>query len=243
MSATIVCWNVNWAKPTSARGIELKKRIFRQKPEIVCISEGYIGYLVHSDHTIYSAADYGYDIIAGRRKVFLWSQNPWLEVDEVGHDTLPSGRFVMGITETSIGEARVIGLCIPWQMAHVTTGQKNCAPWEVHINYLRGLNDLLARLDDDLPLILVGDFNQRLPRGRQPWNVFQMLEQVLANRFDIWTSGNVKRLDRQPVCHVGGTRNLVVEHVSGRSRLDKSGKDLTDHDGLVCRFRFGIPLP
>lgn len=236
MSSTIVCWNVNWAKPSSERGDELKKRILHQKPEIVCISESYIGYLEHSGHSIYSAEDYGYDIISGRRKVFLWSQNPWREVDDMGHLEMPTGRFVSGITQTSVGEVRVLGLCIPWQMAHVTTGQKNCAPWEVHLSYLRGLIKMLVELDNDLPIIIVGDFNQRLPRGRQPWKAYELLDMLLFDRFNIWTSGEVKGLERQPVCHVGGSLDLKVEHVSGRTRLNKSDKELTDHDGLVCRF-------
>ena len=154
MESKIVCWNVNWAKPGSARGDELKRRIFRQKPEIICISEGYCGYLEHAGHSIYSAADYGYAIVEGRRKVFLWSKMPWREIDEIGHPSMPTGRFVAGVTQTSIGDVRVVGLCIPWQMAHVSTGQKNRAPWEVHLTYLRGLKLYLASLKDNMPIIL-----------------------------------------------------------------------------------------
>lgn len=236
MESRIVCWNVNWAKPGSARGDELKRRITRQKPEIICISEGYCEYLGPAGHAIYSAADYGYAIVEGRRKVFLWSKMPWREIDEIGHPSMPTGRFVAGVTQTSIGDVRVVGLCIPWQMAHVSTGQKNRAPWEVHLTYLRGLKLYLASLKDNMPIILSGDFNQRLPRGRQPWQAYKLLAEMLADQFDIWTVGEVKGLDRQPVCHIGGSKELASRHVSGRTRMDQTGRQLTDHDGLVCRF-------
>jgi exonuclease III len=236
MAPQIVCWNVNWAKSNSSRGKELKKRIYRQKPDVVCISEGYTGYLEQSGHSIYSEPDYGYNIIEGRRKVFLWSKNSWREVDAIGHANIPSGRFVSGITETSFGDVRIVGVCIAWQMAHVSTGQKNQAPWEVHMAYLQGLKKYLDHISNEIPIVLIGDFNQRIPRGRQPIKAFKLMEEMIGNRFDIWSAGNVKGLDQQPVCHVGGTKDLLCHQVSGRSRYDAAGKQLTDHDGLVCRF-------
>lgn len=42
--------------------------------------------------TISASADYGYLPKAGRRKVLLWSRSPWIHVDDLGAESLPSGR-------------------------------------------------------------------------------------------------------------------------------------------------------
>ena len=39
---------------------------------------------------------------------------PWERVDDLGVDSLPPGRFVSGVTRTSLGELTVVGVCIPW---------------------------------------------------------------------------------------------------------------------------------
>ena len=49
------------------------------------------------------------------RKVMLWSREPWERVDDLGHGSMPPGRYVSGITRTPVGEVTVIGTCIPWR--------------------------------------------------------------------------------------------------------------------------------
>ena len=49
-----------------------------------------------------------------RRKVLLWSREPWNQIDDMGTDSMPPGRFVLGVTQTSVSEVAVIGICIPW---------------------------------------------------------------------------------------------------------------------------------
>ena len=58
---------------------------------------------------ICSRADYGYSIREERRKVLLWSREPWEEIDDVGSELMPPGRFVSGVTQTSLGAVTVIG--------------------------------------------------------------------------------------------------------------------------------------
>ena len=48
------------------------------------------------------------------RKVVLWSRDPWERVDDLGHSSMPPGRFVSGVTRTPVGEVTVMGICIPW---------------------------------------------------------------------------------------------------------------------------------
>ena len=52
--------------------------------------------LARDGHAICSRADYGYGLQKNRRKVLLWSKEPWHRVDDLGIDTLPPGRFVSG---------------------------------------------------------------------------------------------------------------------------------------------------
>ena len=65
-------------------------------------------------HVVSSEADYGYEAPNSRRKVLLWSREPWGDIDETGHLDMPPGRFVRATTRTSAGELTVMGVCIPW---------------------------------------------------------------------------------------------------------------------------------
>ena len=39
------------------------------------------------------------------RMVLLWSREPWQQVDDVGSDAMPPGKFVSGVTRTPLGRA------------------------------------------------------------------------------------------------------------------------------------------
>ena len=114
MSLTLVNWNVEWAKLASPRGAEVLRRVYGHVPEVVCLTETHDGLLSQDGHTICSQPDYGYTLKEDRRKVMLWAREPWDQVDDVGIDSMPPGRFVSGVTQTSVGEVTVIGICIPW---------------------------------------------------------------------------------------------------------------------------------
>ena len=84
MSLRVVTWNVEWATPNSRRTAEVISRIDRHAPEVVCLTETHVGLLSPDGHTICSRPDYGYTAKEGRRKVMLWSREPWVQVDDVG---------------------------------------------------------------------------------------------------------------------------------------------------------------
>ena len=47
--------------------------------------------------------------------VLLWSAQSWGEVDRVGSERMPGGRFVRGVTQSAAGHAlTVVGVLIPW---------------------------------------------------------------------------------------------------------------------------------
>jgi hypothetical protein len=79
MSASTVrllVWNIGWLRRKSPRGCSLRQIL----DEHFCITEGRTDFLDPA-YTITSDAEYGYPLKPGRRKVLLWSRNPWNNVD------------------------------------------------------------------------------------------------------------------------------------------------------------------
>ena len=126
MSLRAVAWNVERAAPNSRRTNEILSRINQHAPDVVCLTETHNMPLSQDGRAICSRPDYGYTIKEGRRKVMLWSREPWEQVDDLGIDSMPPGRFVSGVTQTSLGEVTVIGVCIPWFGGH---GLRPDASW------------------------------------------------------------------------------------------------------------------
>ena len=91
-------------------------------------------------------------------KVILWSKNKWTEVNQIGSKEIPSGRFISGITNG----IRIIGLCIPLRFAHLSTVRKDRRPWEDHLSFIQNLSFSNEKT------IIIGDFNQNIPRKNQP---------------------------------------------------------------------------
>ena len=73
----LVNWNVQWATSRSPRRVEILRRIQRHDPEVICLTETHTGLLSQDGHAICSQPDYGYPLKDGRRKVMLWSREPW----------------------------------------------------------------------------------------------------------------------------------------------------------------------
>ena len=229
----IVNWNVAWAVPGTARAAALRRRVLSRKPDIICITEGYVGYLPETGQVIAAGADYGYASPGGRRKVLLWSRSGWRDVDAVGDPRLPSGRYVSGITTVGGRDIQVLGLCIAWMNAHVATGRKDRRAWQDHLAYLEGLEAILGNKRD--ACIATGDFNQRIPRDRSPRDAYAALMRGLGGGFAVATRGAIARLGRPTVCHVAHTRDLAAQSVSGIDNRSAAGR-LSDHFGLCVDF-------
>ena len=97
--------------------------------------------------------------------------------------------------------------------------------------YLGGLRGVLE--DATGPCLLGGDWNQRIPRMRQPKRVFRALEEAIPRSFDIATSGLIPGLDRQVIDHLAITGGLEVEQLTGIPKDDPNNGQLSDHDGVV----------
>ena len=224
-------WNLEFAPPGSARAVAIAGVVDGHAPDVVCLTETHVTWPLADGHWVWAEADYGYEQRGDRRKVGLWSRSPWSEVDTVGDPSLPGGRFVAGVTSTDVGPVRFVGVCIPWRAAHVTTGRRDRAPWEDHVAYLRSLATLIPRWLDGPPLVVVGDFNQRVPRSYTPIAVHEELDQAMTP-LSIVTAGTIPGLEGPVIDHVALGPGLVVRTVEGISRMVEDRR-VSDHDGVV----------
>ncbi len=231
----IVNWNVEWATSRSQKGHRIREIIMEINPAVICFTESTFGMEPGFGHIITSESDYGYPNLGDdRRKVLLWSKQPWRDVDSVGSSDLPGGRFVSGITQGT----RFIGICIPWRDAHVRTGRKDRAIWQDHMQYLAALKPLLYRLrNDPVPTCIIGDFNQRIPRNRQPQKVYQPLKEILNTQWQAATAGILDENGKQLIDHVitnPGLSAKIEKIIPKRSAEDLP---LSDHVGIVATLK------
>lgn len=239
MSLQVVNWNVEWATPRSGRTPEILRRISQLDPEIVCLTETHLGLLAQDGHVICSGEDYGYPIKEGRRKVVLWSREPWAEVDDVGIDTLPPGRFVSGVTQTSLGPVRVTGICIPW-FGSRTEARRNSERkmrWEDHGQHIAGLTQVLGEVPPNR-LIVMGDFNQIVgPGSRAPRELQAALQKAFPPGMSIVTS-ELAFQGRRSIDHIAVSDDFSVEALDAISNVH-DGLKLSDHFGVVADLATG----
>ncbi len=233
MSLRLVNWNVQWATPRSSRTPEILRRIDHHSAEVVCLTETHSGLLSREGYAICSQADSGYGIREGRRKVVLWSMQPWERVDDLGADSLPPGRFVSGVTRTSLGELTVVGVCIPWFGSRTEARRaERKQRWEDHERYLDGLAHVLGRVSAQ-QLIVMGDFNQIIGPGSRAGRERQLaLQRAFPASMTIATSALAYE-GRKSIDHIALSEDLAVESVDVISNVD-DGRKLSDHFGVVA---------
>jgi len=225
-----ITWNIEWATAASSKGILIKKVVEDIDPDIVCFTEATLGMIPENGYVIESDPNYGYPNNGDRRKVLLWSKQPWQAVDTVGSDALPSGRFVTGITRG----IRFVGVCIPWFEAHVRTGRKDRARWEDHLHYLDAFTPLAdAYCSAGIPVCVMGDFNQRIPRSRQPFEAAYRLSRVFDAGLKIATEGIVDEEGHQLIDHVVICGQLFANVDKIIPKKSSSGLRLSDHVGII----------
>ncbi|MYA19572.1 MAG: endonuclease/exonuclease/phosphatase family protein [Chloroflexi bacterium] len=235
MSLRLVNWNVQWATPSprSRRTPEILRRIDQHGPEVVCLTETHPGLLSPEGYAICSQADYGSGIREDRRKVVLWSMQPWENVDDLGDDSLPPGRFVSGVTRTSLGEVTVVGVCIPWSGSR--TGARRAQPmrrWQDHDHYLEGLTKVLGRVSAQR-LIVVGDFNQVIgPVGTAGRKRQAALLGAFPASMTIATAA-IGYEGRRTIDHIAISADLAAESLGVISHIHGARK-LSDHFGVTA---------
>lgn len=232
-------WNTRWAKPSSIRGNIISDELAASGCDVLCVTEGFAGILPDVGHVIDAGKDWGYPIRKGRRKVLLWSRQPWTpHVDAVGSADLPSGRFVAGSTETLTGTClTVVGVCIPWSGAHVRSGRKDRRLWQDHEAWLEGFEKVCSRIPESRTIIL-GDFNQGIPKKqRVPRKTHDVLVRAFE-RFQFATQG--ERTEGQTLIdHIAHTPDLTRGSIGVWDKKAVDGTSLSDHFGVWCAFSVG----
>lgn len=148
----LLLWNIEWAPSARIRDY-VRETLRAESPDVFCLTESTDFFASEYANVITSTEDYGYANDGDRRKVWLVSRCEWTAIDHGEGSDLPPGRFVSGITEG----IRIVGVCVPWFDAHVSTGNTNRKCWEDHIAYLRALGPILARYaEDDIPVCVLG---------------------------------------------------------------------------------------
>lgn len=229
-SVAIATFNCEWRRTPSPDGELIRERIFDSSVDVVCLTETHHDFLRGEGHTIESAPFDQAPNAISRRKVLLWSRRPWTEVDAHGPQGIPEARYIAGTTPTAVGETRFIGVCIPYSFAGVRYGVPKRSPWELHFAYLDALHRALPATPE--LTVVLGDFNQRVPRRYQPKRAFDALERVLLQRFTIATSGELEPIQRPAIDHICHSRDLACRSVVSLSNVRPDGRQISDHFGV-----------
>lgn len=229
---TVTTWNTQWATLKTERGRRVAAKLSVTDSDVIVVTESAHELLPDGGQAVDAGADWGYSAKSDRRKVIVWSRFP-LSVDTVADKGGALGRLAVATATTPAGAVRIIGVCIPWRDAHVSTGRSDASPWSEHLQYLDQLEELLGNFDDTVPTVIAGDFNQRIPRARQPRRVADRLAEVFAHWTIHTTTGN---LEHGPhIDHLASSAHLVCQ-----AKCDWPGADglgnLSDHAGVSCRL-------
>ena len=235
MILKLLNWNVEWAS-SKWKAAELQRRIGRHAADIICLTETATERLAlpQDGHSICAQADYGQPFRKrqeGRRKVLLWSREPWDAVNDLGHASLPPGRFISGVTQTDVSDVMVIGVCIPYSRSRA--GQRwNRKMWQDHEEYLNGLAELLKRAPRTR-LVVVGDFNQRIgQRSSTPLRLRKALKSALGPNLSMATAG-LRFQGKRTIDHIALSGDLAAESLGVISNVHQDG-NLSDHFGVMA---------
>ena len=143
---------------------------------------------------------------------------------------------VSGITQTSVGEVAVIGICIPWfgSRTEARRGAEQRRRWEDHEESLAGLTDVLGSAKSER-LIVMGDFNQAIGQGsRAPRALRLALQEAFDPQLRIVTS-DLAFQGRKSIDHIALSSDWAVDSVDAISNLHE-GRKLSDHFGIAAEL-------
>jgi len=227
----IATWNLEWAIPGTSRHRRALGQLEAVDADIVVTTEDSLHDWAAYPHHVDGGPEWGYQIVEGRRKVIAWSRAPWTDVGHID-DGATCGRYVRAVTRVDDLEFNVLAVCIPWRDAHVRSGRGDQSPWAEHVEFC---SVLLGEILDTAcrgPTVVVGDFNQRIPRVRQPITVAEALTAAIGP-LRVATSGEQEA--GRLIDHVAHSSDLTTTHVDTWSNVIE-GNRLSDHTGSAVTF-------
>ena len=229
-------WNTEWTPPRTVRGKLVRASLADSDCDILCVTEGTKEILPDGGDLIDAGPDWGCPIrkgLEGRRKVLLWTKQKWTARRTCPERPL-AGRFVAGTTQTEAGPLNVVGVCIPWPAAHVTTCQKDRKRWEEHILWLREFEKFCSYAPSRT--IVLGDFNQWIPRRDQNKRAYAELRRVFQP-YTIRTAGWLGAAKALAIDHIAHTPDLLpIGDIGIWPRRSAYDRYLSDHFGVWCDF-------
>ena len=161
--------------------------------------------------------------------MLLWSRYPLVDASDGDGFQLPGGRIIAATVQHPVGDILIYGVCIPWKDAHVRTGRKDRTPWEDHSTFLEGLRQLVEQ--EKSPLVVAGDFNQRIPRVSQPVLVAEQLSRCMDG-LQVCTA---LPLDKPLIDHIVVSQEFIATKVEVIPDHDTEGR-LSDHRGVIAEL-------
>ena len=226
-------WNIEWAK-SRKREQRIPEILASHAPDVMCLPEVLLDVMPSHGHAIYGGDDWGYPNPGNRRrKISLWSREPWTDVDELGSVELPPGRFVSGVNQG----IRFVGVCIPWSWAHVKTGARNRKRWEDHVQYLKAFRPILEELlSRPHPVCVLGDFNQKLPTTTYYKRGYPFLRDCLDLGLIALTEGLEDQEGEPLIDHIVTSPGIICQVLEVIPKRDDEGNTLSDHSGVVVEL-------
>jgi endonuclease/exonuclease/phosphatase (EEP) superfamily protein YafD len=225
----VAAWNLEWAGP--ARQQSARAHLDGLNADVVVTTEDHVRPWSGYPHVVDGGDDWGYRTVPGRRKVIGWSRTPW-ELVDVDTPGAARGRLVAARTKAEATTYTVVAVCIPWSAAHVSSGRRDRRRWHEHLEFCEVLGGVLEGIGDRGPVIVAGDFNQRVPRSPQPLRVWEALEAALDG-FEIVTHRD--RTGQPLIDHIACNEHLKVSDVHGWPNVI-AGQRLSDHAGVTVDF-------
>jgi len=235
----ILTWNIGRHPPESLQSNVIGARIADEAPDIAVLTEAHSGSLdSFAGHVLDDRGVMWGGETESERKVVLWSREPWR--DRIFHPELSElGGIISAVTDSDLGPARVIGVCMPYPFAWPRGKglDKRPPPWSQFIEFAERLAPIVKALDPGMPAVIAGDFNQTFPIATGSWQAHHKLKSALG-RFGIITQGDIASVDEPLLCHVAVNPQLRGTGVRGIDRFS-AGKALSDHSGIVAEIGIG----
>ncbi len=219
-----------------------RQLVARHDADVICLTEALPELMPDGGETVTSDLSEwpGGHEERGARKVALWSRSGWTDVDRMGSESLPEGRFVCATTTFAGTAITVVGMCIPYhgyRTKESRWGTRTHQRWEGACEYLDALHrDVLTQPQFRQRTILLGDFNLEIPPRGYPGRRSGVNRKREA-AFSGWalpTAGewDDPALDKRFKDHVGLSPDLRAGPPRFFSRFDGEF-ELSDHNG-VC---------
>ena len=232
--ARLVNWNIERRAAHSWQVKSLIAEIAVYQPELVCLTEAHEDTLAAFGGHVMS--DIGYRAAhkkPSERLVVLWSKARW-EPLPIPQDLRAAGGIVAGRTDLAGHEVLCVGLCIPYHMAK-RAGETRTRPWHHHKIFLKHLKPWLETLPDQGPVVVMGDFNQRIPRKYGSREAHAALLDSFTP-FQFITAGALAPLDENTIDHIVLSGPLIANKVEARSRFAPDGRARSDHFGVFAEI-------